>query len=96
MICFKKHLPGGIPGIPGIIGGIIPPIGIMLQKTQSLTSSGNCVQDPSIIAASRSYPGGIPGGMPCIIGGTPGIIGGIPVNLKQVYRFPPLIPEQTF
>lgn len=28
----KNNSPGGIPGMPGIIGGIIPPIGIMLQE----------------------------------------------------------------
>lgn len=88
--------------MPGIIGGIIPPIGIILQKTRSLSSSGNCVQvhqNKTILQLSSpagSHPGGIPGGMPCIIGGTPGIIGGIPVNLKKVYCFPASILEQTF
>lgn len=43
----KKHSPGGIPGIPGIMGGIIPPIGIMLQKTRSLSWRGNSWASPT-------------------------------------------------
>lgn len=84
----KNHSPGGIPGIPGIMGGIIPPIGIMLRKTRSLSWRGNNIKVPLNYSCRqikiRSHPGGIPGGMPCIIGGTPGIIGGIPVKLRHV------------